>query len=655
MIPREHRPATLPPRLFITGTDTDVGKTVVAAILTLGLDAVYWKPLQSGLQDVTDTEWVRQATGLSDDHFAAETYRLAQPLSPHTSAALEGVEIELERFCLPALAVAPRLVVEGAGGILVPLGQRHTMLDLMQRFSLPVLLVARSTLGTINHTLLSIEQLRQRGLAIAGVVMNGPKNPANKEAIEHFGQVAVVAEVEPLDDLTPASLSAVFERCFAGLAVPSEESQEEPQSPSNVWSPYTQMKTAPIPQRVRAGRGALLELEDGRQVVDCISSWWVTLHGHAQAEIAAAIARQAQQLEQVIPAGFTHEPAEVLAQRLVNKLPDSLRWIFYSDNGSTAVEVALKMAFQFWKNSGVEGRQRFLCFAGAYHGDTLGAMSVGARSLFTQPFGEWLFAVDTVPFPATHIGEAQTEAEETRALETLEALLERNTEGYAAMILEPLVQGAGGMRMCRPHFLRQMETLLRRYDVLVIYDEVLTGFGRTGEWFACTKASTAPDIVCLAKGITGGFMPLAATACSAEIYAAFYSDDPHKALYHGHSYSANPLGCAAALASLDLLEQDEDRFRRLEAWHREELAALGGHPRLQRLRVCGTIAALDVVVAAGEGYLHSVGPVLKERFLERGFLLRPLGNVIYVIPPYCIERQQLRSIYDCIGEVVEEL
>ena len=655
MIPREHRPATLPPRLFVTGTDTEVGKTVVAAILTLGLDAVYWKPLQSGLQDITDTEWVRQATGLADDHFAAETYRLAQPLSPHTSAALEGVEIELERFCLPTVAAAPRLIVEGAGGILVPLDQRHTMLDLMQRFSLPVLLVARSTLGTINHTLLSLAQLRQRGLAIAGVVMNGPKNPANKEAIEHFGQVSVVAEVEPLDDLTPASLSSVFARCFAGLAVPPEQSQEEPQATSHVWSPYTQMKTAPIPPKVCAGRGALLELEDGRQLLDCISSWWVTLHGHAQEEIAAAIARQAQQLEQVIPAGFTHEPAEVLAQRLVNKLPDSLHWIFYSDNGSTAVEVALKMAFQFWKNSGVEGRQRFLCFEGAYHGDTLGAMSVGARSLFTQPFGEWLFAVDTVPFPATDIAETQAEAEETRALEALEALLEHNAAGYAAMILEPLVQGAGGMRMCRPQFLRQLETLLRRYGVLVIYDEVLTGFGRTGEWFACTKAGTAPDIVCLAKGITGGFMPLAATACSAEIYDAFYSDDPHKALYHGHSYSANPLGCAAALASLDLLEQDEERFRRLEGWHRQELAGLGGHPRLQRLRVCGTIAALDVVVADGGGYLHSVGPVLKERFLERGFLLRPLGNVIYVIPPYCIERQQLRSIYDCIGEVVEEL
>ena len=424
---------------------------------------------------------------------------------------------------------------------------------------------------------------------------------------------------------------------------------------ANIWMPYTQMKTAPEPLAVCRGRGALLELEDGRQVLDCISSWWVTLHGHAQEEIAGAIAAQALQLEQVIPAGFTHRPAESLARRLVEKLPAPLRWVFYSDNGSTAVEVALKMAFQYWKNKGVEERNHFLSFAGAYHGDTLGAMSVGARSLFSAPFGELLFGVDSVPFPATHMGDERAEAEEARALRQLEALLERAPDRYAAMILEPLVQGAGGMRMCRPQFLLHLEEVLRRYGVLIIYDEVLTGFGRTGEWFACSCAGTAPDIVCLAKGLTGGFTPLAATACSAEIYAAFYSDDPRKALYHGHSYSANPLGCAAGLASLDLLEADEQRFRRLEGWHREELAGLGGHPRLHRLRVCGTIAAMDVVVRGDEGYLHRVGPVLRQRFLDRGFLLRPLGNVVYILPPYCIERGQLAALYRCIGEVVDAL
>ena len=427
------------------------------------------------------------------------------------------------------------------------------------------------------------------------------------------------------------------------------------QRQSNVWMPYTQMKTAPEPLFVRAAKGAMLELEDGRQVMDCISSWWVTLHGHAQAEIARAIGAQAKQLEQVIAAGFTHEPAERLAQRLVEKLPQSLKWVFYSDNGSTAVEVALKMALQYWKNQGVGGRTRFLCLEGAYHGDTLGAMSVGARSEFTKAFRELLFDTDFVPFPATHLGDERVQERENMALRQLEALLEKNAGCYAAMILEPLVQGAGGMRMCRREFLVELEKMLRQRDVLMIYDEVMVGFGRTGAWFACSKAGTAPDLICLSKGLTGGFMPLAVTACTEQVYRAFYSDDPHKALYHGHSYTANPLGCAAALASMDLLEQTADRFRRIEAWHRQGLATLEENPRLRRLRVCGTIAAMDVVVGGEEGYLHEVGPLLKELFLKKGFVLRPLGNVLYILPPYCIERDQLSAAYACIQEVVASL
>ena len=221
------------------------------------------------------------------------------------------------------------------------------------------------------------------------------------------------------------------------------------------------------------------------------------------------------------------------------------------------------------------------------------------------------------------------------------------------MILEPLVQGAGGMRMCRPHFLAAVQALLRQCDVLAIYDEVLTGFGRTEALFACEKAATQPDIICLAKGLTGGFLPMAATVCSERVFAAFYHDDPDKAFYHGHSYTANPLGCAAALASLDLLAGEP--FRRLAAWQREEAVRLRGHPRLKRVRMCGTIVAADVIAEGEEGYLHEVGPLLRERFLARGFLLRPLGNSVYVLPPYCIEQPQLASIYDCFCELIDAL
>jgi len=421
------------------------------------------------------------------------------------------------------------------------------------------------------------------------------------------------------------------------------------------WPPFTQMKTAPPPLKVRRGSGVMLELEDGRQLIDAISSWWVTLHGHGQPEIAAAIARQAETLEQVICAGLTHEPAEELARRLTGLLPDGLTRVFYSDNGSTAVEVGLKMAFQYWKNKGVRGRTRFLSFEGAYHGDTLGAMSVGARSVFTGAFAELMFDVDFIPYPATFTGDPDVAEKETIALACLDRYLETEGSRYAALIIEPLIQGAGGMRMCRPDFLVAVRSRLSNLGVLMICDEVMTGFGRTGDYFASRKARISPDIICLSKGITGGFLPLGATACTDLVYEAFIGDDPLKTFYHGHSYTANPLGCAAGLASLDLLEADPVRFRRIAGWHEAQVGDLVAHPRLKRFRICGTICAMDMETGADTGYLSAVAPFLKRRFLEKGILLRPLGNVIYILPPFCITRTQLDAVYQCIREVVDEV
>ena len=423
---------------------------------------------------------------------------------------------------------------------------------------------------------------------------------------------------------------------------------------SHVWMPFTQMKTAPSPPLVVSGDGAILQLEDGRRLVDCISSWWVTLHGHGQPEIARAIARQAERLEHVIAAGLTHHPAEELADKLVHLLPPRLNRIFYSDNGSTCVEVALKIAVQFWRNRGLE-RSRFISFSGAYHGDTVGAMSVGERSLFTQPFSDLLFPVDTVDYPATHWEDRNPEKNENRSLEQLRRLLETGADDYAAVIIEPLVQGAGGMRMCTESFLRQMQALVRQHDVLLIYDEVLVAFGRIGAMFACEKAGTEPDMVCLAKGLTGGFLPMAATACSEALYAGFSSDDAAAAFHHGHSYTANPLGCAAALASIELLEANWDSLARIEEHHRRALEEMAAEPVIARPRVCGTIAALDLELGNGTGYANPLATVLRQRFMDRGFLLRPLGSTVYLVPPYCIESAQLDAAYACIREVAVEL
>ncbi len=430
--------------------------------------------------------------------------------------------------------------------------------------------------------------------------------------------------------------------------------QEHISSSSPIWQPFTQMKTAPAPLKVVRGKGALLELADGRQILDCISSWWVTIHGHSHPVLAEALYKQAQTLEHVIFAGFTHEPAQKLADKLIGHTPDSLTRIFFSDNGSTAVEVALKMAFQYWLNVGETNRTSFISFEGGYHGDTVGAMSAGRSSLWWEPFAPLMFPGDVVPFPATFDGDAEVESKEAESLDKLEFLLQQG--GCAGIFIEPLVQGAGGMRMCRPEFLRAIAQMARQYNVLLIYDEVMTGFGRTGELFASVKSGTAPDIMCLSKGLSGGCLPLSVTMASEDIYQAFWRDESDKAFYHGHSYTGNPLACAVGVASLELLEQNPNVYQGMEKLHRKYLNQwLINHPKLERIRTCGTIAAMDVKTESVSGYFNDIAPVLKARFLEAGFLLRPLGNTLYLMPPYCISPDELESIYRVIRQVLDTL
>lgn len=422
----------------------------------------------------------------------------------------------------------------------------------------------------------------------------------------------------------------------------------------NIWYPFTQAKTSPPPLKVKSARGIWLELEDGRKIMDCISSWWVNIHGHSHPKIAEAIYRQAQELEHVIFAGFTHQPAETLSEKLVKQLPEGLSRVFFSDNGSTAVEVALKMAYQYWVNQNQQ-RQKFIAFEGAYHGDTFGAMSVGSPSIFSQVFSDMLFDVDFYPFPETYIGDISVEEKEEEILTRLKEKLGQNPQEYAGIIIEPLVQGAGGMRMCRPEFLRELQQLVKQFDTLLIFDEVMTGFGRTGEWFPSLKSQVTPDITCLSKGITGGFLPLSVTVCSEKIYDTFYSDDPIKTLYHGHSYTANPLGCAAALASLELMVENQSVFSSMEDKHLKYLKKLQGNSKVEKLRVTGTIAAMDIVNTQKSGYLNKVGLQIREKSLEKGLLLRPLGNVLYLMPPYCITDKELSEVYDGIYEILKSI
>jgi adenosylmethionine-8-amino-7-oxononanoate aminotransferase len=421
----------------------------------------------------------------------------------------------------------------------------------------------------------------------------------------------------------------------------------------HLWHPFTQVASAEPPPRVRRAHGAVLELEDGRELIDAISSWWVTLHGHAEPALAAAVAQQALELEQVIFANFSHAPAERLANALARRT--GLDRLFFSDNGSTAVEVALKIAWQWWHNQGDSQRRQLIAFDGAYHGDTFGAMAVGERSSFSAPFEPLLCAVARAPWPSTWWGDDAIDHKEAAALDHLEQLLAVPT---AAVILEPMLQGAGGMAMVRPSFLRGVQERVRAAGALLIADEVMTGFGRTGALFACRHAGLQPDLMALSKGLTGGLLPMGVTMASERLFQGFigepHGERPAPTLFHGHSFTANPLGCAAANASLELLEARSARFEGFEQRHRPHLEQLARHPRVRRPRLLGSVAAFELAVD-NPGYFNPAGKALQQRVMERGVFLRPLGQVIYLLPPLCLSDAQLQQCYGAIGEALDEL
>jgi adenosylmethionine---8-amino-7-oxononanoate aminotransferase len=412
-----------------------------------------------------------------------------------------------------------------------------------------------------------------------------------------------------------------------------------------IWHPYTPMKVWPDAIGIVRGNGVYLTDESGNEYIDGVASWWVNLHGHSHPYIAEKVGAQMLEMEHCMFAGFTHEPAVRLAERLLDVLPGDMRKIFYSDNGSTAVEVAMKMAIQYHGNKG-SGKRKIVAIENAYHGDTFGAMAVSSRSAFTAAFTDLLFDVSFIPYPAKG-----AEAASIAALQTLLA-----AGDVAAFIAEPLVQGSAGMLMYTPATLEAYFTLCREHGALIIADEVMTGFGRTGPLFACNYITTPPDIICLSKGLTGGAVPMGVTSTTQEVFDAFYDDDRTKMLYHGHSYTANATICAAALASLDLLldERCTENRERIAASHRIFANKISGHKALADVRQTGTIIALELKTDA-PSYHNNLRDEIYKFFLAKKIILRPLGHIVYILPPYCISNEELAYIYACIEELLDGL
>jgi len=414
---------------------------------------------------------------------------------------------------------------------------------------------------------------------------------------------------------------------------------------SSIWHPFTQHALQPAMTKIASAKGAWLTGADGKRIFDAISSWWVITHGHNYRPIVEAIQKQAGVLDQVIFAGFTHEPAEELARRLLAITPPGLSHVFFSDSGSTSVEVALKMALGYFRNRG-EPRSRIVALEHGYHGDTIGCMSVGARGVFNAPYEPLLFEVERIPFPG--------EGFEQRTIAAFEAICRRDPP--AALIVEPLILGAGGMLIYSASVLRELKRICEAFGVLLIADEVMTGFGRTGTLFACEQANISPDIMCIAKGLTGGAIPLAVTLCKPEIFEAHYAPDRARMFFHSSSYTANPIACAAAVANLDVwaTEPARERVADLAALQSACLAPLRIDRRFSNVRQLGTITAIDFEVEQA-GYLASVGPKLYDFFLSRGLLLRTLGNTVYVMPPYCTTPEELDAVYAGIAEAANSI
>lgn len=419
-----------------------------------------------------------------------------------------------------------------------------------------------------------------------------------------------------------------------------------------IWHPFTQMQLEPAPIFIKKGKKEFLYDANENQIIDGISSWWTNIHGHAHPYIRKKVNEQAKKIEQVIFAGFTHKPAIKLSQRLLQLTHKNFDKVFFSDDGSTAIEVALKMAMQFHYHAHLNDLKnrplKILSFENAYHGDTFAAMSVAGKNIFTLPFADYFFEVVQVRPP--YLGE------EKKSFKNFITTIEQNN--FAAFIYEPLVQGAGGMLMHNEKALLDMIRFAKEKNIITIADEVMTGFGRTGTLFASEQVGEFPDLLCLSKGLTAGFLPMSVTLAHKKIYDSFLSNDRARAFFHGHSFTANPLACAAANASLDLFEKKNifKKIKKIEKAHKEFINSLRQFNVVRNIRLQGTILAFDVQTpnAEGDSYLNQSRDFFYNYFLKNGVLLRPLGNTLYILPPYCISKKSLQKIYSLIIDMLNQ-
>ncbi len=680
-------------RFIVLATDTDVGKTTFSLLWLHAFASAYWKPVETG---ASDSELIARLVPGAVVH--PPVMALREPVAPPLAARREGRMIPSARELAIAMPTGDMLV-ESFGSPFSPLNDSELQVELVRDLALPSVLVASSALGAIGRVMQCWSALDAEGLRPTAIVLLGMRDVyAEDEIRKHTHGSCVVSlerptawtidalrecatrQREQLDDVhgaiakhldryvimpSPSKSDAFPRRDRQGAAdnartvfgrpLPDGRGSERIQSVDKsdtfrgarsnpktlladdrrcVWHPYTPLEGSADPLVVVGAKDEFLELADGSRVIDGISSWWTILHGHRHPPLMRALAEAASRIDHVLFAGVTHPAAVELADLLLGTMPWCGGRVFYSDNGSTAVEVALKMAYQYWCHLGEPGRTRFIGFEHGYHGDTFGAMAVSRDPVFFGCFEPLLFRADILPIDANRLDDH----------------LKHHAHETAAIIIEPLVQGAGGMRMHTPQMLSDIAEVAKRHSVLFIADEVMTGGGRTGTLWAHQAAGVGPDFVCAAKTLTGGILPLAATLVSPRIVKAFQSADRVRTFFHGHSFTANPLACAVAACNMRSMLKSQNEPKRIEAFWSQALNPLRDDPNVVEVRIRGTIAAIEL--AGSTGYLAEIGPQLHRFCLQRGVFLRPLGNVLYALPPFCTTEESLRQIAATMADAV---
>jgi adenosylmethionine-8-amino-7-oxononanoate aminotransferase len=637
--------------LLVLGTDTDAGKTTLALLWLAAFPQgyEYWKPVGTG---DSDTEKLQRLVPAASVHTPVAHFREA--VAPPLAARKEGGVVPPARAIAEAKP-APRqagrrLLIETFGSPLSPLNETELQVALVQSLAVPAVLVSSSAVGAVGRTLQALQALASYAVQPAAVVLVGrPDAFAAEQIARHWPGARVFSLQEPAAWGAEGVALAAQEQLAVLEAIRSclTEAMAGPRQAVGdllerdrryVWHPYSSLREPDPPLASVAAQDEFIFLADGRRVIDAISSWWTILHGHRHPVLMAALSAAAQSFDHVHFAGVTHSHAVALAELLLSTAPWASGRVFFSDNGSTAVEVALKLAYQYWCHQGEPQRTWFVGFEGGYHGDTFGAMSVGRDPVFFGRFEPLLFRAETVRLSADRLDDALT----------------RHQGQVAAMIVEPLVQGGGGMRMHPPARLRELFEVARRHGVLFIADEVMTGGGRTGALWAHQTAGIAPDLICAAKTLAGGVLPLAATLTAPSLVAAWDTADRGRTFFHGHSFTAHPLACAVAVANWKMLTTAPSRApQQMEAFWNEALEPLRSHPQVRDVRVCGTIAAVEV--NSPGGYLAAVSRHLRCRCLEHGVLVRPLGSVLYAMPPFCTSEASLGRIAHALNRAVESL